>query len=457
VLIDICVPASGGEYMDAVVVVQWCVATGQPVKAGQTLVVVETAKTSIDIDAPAGGVMGDILVREGTEAPIGGVLARLMAEEGGVAALSSPATSEAVDAGAAATGAAAAGAAAAAAAPAHAAAPAAAESASAQSAGKTARADAPDPADATAASAPAAGRQAVSPAARKAARERGLDLTGVKASSPTGRIKLRDLPPARAASQPDSGLYLQRRGGGLGDPIVFIHGFGGDTVSWTPLLAFLNADRPAVLLDLPSHGRSARRKVQSVQDLADCVAATLHAQGLDKVHLVGHSLGGAVAMLVAADGSIDVRSLALLAPAGLGRDVNGGFIRGFAQAADVLALTPWLRMLVADTGLIDDTIAALAMEARADPALRQAQQDMAEALFAGASTLPHDLRDVLMSLDMPRKIIWGELDRIIPWRHALGLDGASALHLLPGVGHVPQFEAAQRVADLIDELVRSAS
>lgn len=428
-LIDISVPASGGEYMDAVVVVQWRVDAGQAVKAGQTMVVVETAKTSIDIDAPADGVMGDILAGEGAEVPIGGLLGRLVAETDGATEL--PARIAALEAGSApSTGAAVT----------HAVA-----SAHVHGADQQSKAD---PATSP--------RQAASPAARKAARERGLDLTGVQASSPTGRIKLRDLP-QDGINQPDGDLYMQRRGGELGDPIVFIHGFGGDTVSWTPLLACLNADRPAVLLDLPCHGRSARRNVQSVQDMADCVVATLQAQGLTKVHLVGHSLGGAVAMLVAADQHMDVRSLALLAPAGLGRDINSGFIRGFAAAADVVSLTPWLRMLVADGALIDDTIAALSMEARADPALRRAQQDMAAALFAHASALPDDLRDVFMGLNMPRKIIWGELDRIIPWRHALGLDGAAALHLLPGVGHVPQFEAAQRVADLLDELLRSAS
>ncbi len=413
--IDILVPSAGGEYMESVVVVKWHAAPGDAVQAGQLLVTVETAKTAIDVTAPDAGTLSTVLAQEGEDIAVGAVLGRLDAQ-GEVAR------------------------------PAAEAAPAAAVPA-----------DAPAPPVAST-PAPAPARIVASPAARRAARARGLDVSRIAPSSPSGRIKLRDLD-GIAQDTPEAGiapLYLQHRGAREGTPVVFLHGLGDDMTGWTPLLSRLRARHPLIVLDLPGHGRSAVHDAEDVHAMADAVRATLQAQaGLGGIHLVGHSLGGAIAILLARRGTFDVHSLALLAPAGLGTDIAAPTLEALLGATTAQSLGDALRALVADPALIDAGVVRLALQARASAALRAGQQALAQRLFANGRQ-NDDLHAALRALHLPMKIIWGREDAIIPWQHALTLDGRAAVHLLPGVGHIPQLEAPDTVAGLLDELFRSA-
>ncbi|WP_162246017.1 alpha/beta fold hydrolase, partial [Aureimonas sp. Leaf460] len=83
-------------------------------------------------------------------------------------------------------------------------------------------------------------------------------------------------------------------------------------------------------------------------------------------HLVGHSLGGAVAVAVAAGLCLDVRSLMLISPAGFGPDIDTGFIEGFARATDEAPIRTWLRHLVADPAAIPEGFVRATARGRAD-------------------------------------------------------------------------------------------
>jgi len=72
------------------------------------------------------------------------------------------------------------------------------------------------------------------------------------------------------------------------------------------------------------------------------------AEGLTGLHLAGHSLGGAVAIALAARAGIEARSLFAVAPAGLGPETNGDFIAGFLRARSKASLKPWLDLLAHD-------------------------------------------------------------------------------------------------------------
>lgn len=105
---------------------------------------------------------------------------------------------------------------------------------------------------------------------------------------------------------------------GEGAPIVLLHGFGADLNNWLFNLDALSAAAPVIAIDLPGHGASDKDVGDgSLERLAGDVGRALDALGVDGAHLVGHSLGAAVAMRLALDQPCRVLSLTLISPAGL--------------------------------------------------------------------------------------------------------------------------------------------
>ncbi|MGB3834584.1 MAG: acetoin dehydrogenase dihydrolipoyllysine-residue acetyltransferase subunit [Mesorhizobium sp.] len=437
---EITVVGAGGEYMESVVVVEWHKKPGERVEVGETVVTVETAKAATDIEAPASGVLAEIRAEVGQEIEVGGVLGIIGDDVAAVADSQLTAAPQP-------------------------------PSISAE--------QPPAP------SAPCDGgkkRVVASPLARRVAAQRNIDLAGVVPSSPSRRIKLRDLethaveapqavgtaamavkrqegarPPVPASAGKAGNLHLQSRGNRQGDRIVFLHGFGSDGPSWQPLLAALGSDFNAILVDLPGHGRSPLpQHGPSVNEMAEAVALALDDAGIDDFHLIAHSLGGAIALVLAARGRHAIRSLTLIAPAGLGPDINGGFVSGLVRATRPESLAPWLSKLFHDASLASPAFVAATMQARFNASLRDAQTHIAEAVFPDG-TQAADLRHVIKGIAAPLKIVWGEQDRIIPMQHALGTGGLAALHFLPGVGHMPQIEAVEAVARLVMQNIRAAS
>jgi len=89
------------------------------------------------------------------------------------------------------------------------------------------------------------------------------------------------------------------------DPVLFVHGYGGDKNSWLFVQEPIAADRATYALDLPGHGASAKDVGDgTIQTLTQAVLGFLDTVGLNRVHLVGHSMGGAVITLLAADPAV---------------------------------------------------------------------------------------------------------------------------------------------------------
>lgn len=301
------------------------------------------------------------------------------------------------------------------------------------------------------------------PRARRLARDHGIALEDVTGSGPRGRIQAANVEafadgraplrepsvaaaPASFHSQPGD-LKVSRRGTGSGIPAVLIHGFASDSQSWAALEPHLG-NRPLIRIDLPGHGKSPRRAPASFTALASELRQAFDQLGLERAHLLGHSLGGALALAIADTRPRKIASLTLLSPAGLGPEINGEAIAGICRANRAESLGPWLKRLVGDPDLITDRYIRTAMKGRADPDLRAAQTAMSDVLFPGG-TQAFDLTPALGRLAMPSRIIWGKTDTIIPWRHALRAKGQTALHLYEGLGHTPQLEAPEELGKLI--------
>ena len=298
------------------------------------------------------------------------------------------------------------------------------------------------------------------PLARRLAREAGIELSTVSnGSGPNGRIQAADVE-AHGASRPQpvaasgTGIHLQRLRNGEGRPIVVLHGFGADLDSWRPFLAAGSPGRPVVGLDLPGHGRSGTVAASDLAGMAAGIAARLAVEGLVDIDLAGHSLGGAVAAEVAARADGRVKSLFLIAPAGLGPEINGAFVDGFLKAREPSAIAAWMRLLVSDASLITDKLVAETVKRRAD-AGTEGLTAVAARLFADGAQ-GFDIRPALALLKIPVRVVIGLADRIIPAHQTGGLPPQVALHLFPGLGHMPHWEAGETVLELLRQTVASA-
>ena len=280
------------------------------------------------------------------------------------------------------------------------------------------------------------------PLARKLAGEAGIDLGGLKGTGVRGRVqaddvrKALDVRSSPALIQPvayeTGALSITRSGAGTGAPIVLLHGFASDSLSWAPLEKELS-DRPIIRIDLPGHGRSPNRRLENFAALAVNVRQALDQLKLERAHVVGHSLGGALAIALADTRERGIESLTLIAPAGLGPEITASALDGICRASRAESLAPWLKMLVVDQSLITENYVLAVMAGRQDAARRSAQHALADALFPDG-VQAFDLRVALRRLVIPTRIIWGKRDEMIPWRHALQAPGNVALHLFDGRG-----------------------
>src|SRR6218665_2377629 len=299
------------------------------------------------------------------------------------------------------------------------------------------------------------------PLARSLARERGVDLLRLRGSGPGGRIVGRDVPatstssPGGADTKPKPKLHLHWwRHGKV--PVLLLYGFCADHASWRPLVEQLPPEILLAGVDLPCHGKSPVQSAGSMQAMAQAVLDRLEQEGIAACHLLGHSLGGGVALALAAAQPQRVRSLSLLAPAGLGPEINGEFIDGLTRAQTQAALTSTLALLLHDPAALTGSFVATAFHLLQAPARRAALSGMAFQLMPGGIQ-QQNLRRELDALPMPTKLIWGIADRIIPASHGAGVPGGVALHLLPGVGHLPQVEATTLGARLLQHRGRAGA
>jgi pyruvate dehydrogenase E2 component (dihydrolipoamide acetyltransferase) len=229
------------------------------------------------------------------------------------------------------------------------------------------------------------------------------------------------------------GIRFLKQGDG-GEPVVLIHGFGGDLNNWLFALPALAEEHTVYALDLPGHGGSSK-DVGDGTGLADAVIGFLDSQGLDRPHLVGHSLGGLVAAQLAERGR--AASLTLVAPAGFGQPVNQEYLDGFISAESRRELKPVLQMLFADESLVTRSLVDDVLKYKRIDGVTEALTTLRGAAFADAP-----------EVDVPVLTIWGAEDRIIP-------PGADA-ELIEGAGHSPHMEAAGEVNRLIDRFLTAA-
>lgn len=265
--------------------------------------------------------------------------------------------------------------------------------------------------------------------------------------------------PAYAFTEVD-GIRLRyaRRGDDLGArvPVLFLHGFGGDLDNWLFNLDAVAAQAPVIALDLPGHGQSeVRLPGTSLAALAGFVRRFLDQLGVARVHVVGHSMGGAIAAQLALDDPPRVASLTLLNPAGLGETIDAGYLEGFVQATSRRELKPVLERLFADPGLVTRQMVDDVLKYKRLDGVDALLGELGTALFGGGRQAGQPVAR-LDAQALPTTLLWGREDRVIPAAQAGLAPAGATVQVFDGAGHMPMMERAAEVNAAILARIASA-
>ncbi len=258
--------------------------------------------------------------------------------------------------------------------------------------------------------------------------------------------------PAYAFAELSAGRIRYAERPGEGTPIVLIHGFGGDLDNWLFNIDALAAAAPVYALDLPGHGQSS--KAASAPDLdlmVRTVSEFMDHVGARNAHLVGHSMGGLIAGSLAAKDPDRAASVCLICSAGLGDEVNNGYIDGFIQANSRKELKPAVQHLFADKSLVSRSLVNDLLKYKRLDGVGAFLGSLRDKLFAGGAQSA-GVADGLAGLGKPVMVIWGAEDEVIPAAHAGAIDGVEP-HVLEGAGHMVMMEKASEVNELIKRLL----
>src|SRR5947199_4198147 len=270
------------------------------------------------------------------------------------------------------------------------------------------------------------------------------------------------------------GHRVSYRIAGEGPVILLVHGIAGSSQQWLDSMTLLAEGHTVVAPDLLGHGRSAKpRGDYSLGAYAAGIRDLLEVLGHPRATIVGHSLGGGIAMQFAYQYPERCERLVLVSSGGLGREVHA-MIRAAA-----LPGSEWVLPLICTRGLLDavDGVARFVGRAglRAAPDLEEIWRGYASLGDADCRrAFVHTLRTIIdpsgqrvsaadrlyLAAEVPTMIVWGEQDGVIPVTHAHAAHAAipaSRLELFPGAGHFPHRSDPRRFVEVLLDFVRSTA
>ena len=263
-------------------------------------------------------------------------------------------------------------------------------------------------------------------------------------------------------------VFLDR---GEGPAMLFIHGLTGSHRNWAHLVNELEADHRVVVPDLWGHGASAKPMGDySLGAHAGTMRDLLDALGIERVTLVGHSLGGGIAMQLCYLFPERVERLVLVASGGLGRSVSpllrAATVPGAGWVLPVIA-SSWVRGQGEAAGRAlgfvgwhaspDVTEIWRGFKSLADADTRRAFLATTRSVIdPGGQTV--NARDNLnLDIDIPTLVVWGTRDRMIPAWHATLAEKVfpgCRVELFEGAGHFPHLDEPERFAELVSDFMK---
>ncbi len=247
-----------------------------------------------------------------------------------------------------------------------------------------------------------------------------------------------------------NGCKLSFRRGGEGAPLLFLHGTDG-LADWPPILDTLAEKFDVIAPDHPGFGASdVPSTLDDISDLAYLYLDVIDALDLTGLHVVGHSLGGWIALEMAVRSTERLRSLTLISASGI-------HVKGVPKT-DIFMIDPeeQARLAYADA----ERGEAAAVRAAADKYQDQAVLNrIASARFGWQPRFFNPrLERWLHRVNVPTEIIWGDKDRIIPLAYAQALHRLmprSTLTIIPDAGHLPHVERPADVAKAMHAFLKN--
>jgi pimeloyl-ACP methyl ester carboxylesterase len=254
---------------------------------------------------------------------------------------------------------------------------------------------------------------------------------------------------------------------GHGPPVVLIHGVAGRAAQWDQTAQFLAESHTVVAPDLLGHGDSAKpRGDYSLGAHASGIRDLLVGLNIERASVVGHSLGGGIAMQFAYQFPERCERLVLVSSGGLGEDVHP-LLRAATLPGSELVL-PFLAhpRVLEVASLVPRALGWIGLSTRPD--LREMARGYQSLSNAEArSAFIHTLRSVIdptgqrinasdrlyLASKMPSLIVWGCRDKIIPVEHARPANESmpgSRLELFEDAGHFPHLDDPLRFARTLE-------
>jgi len=246
---------------------------------------------------------------------------------------------------------------------------------------------------------------------------------------------------------------------GSGHAVVLVHGFGSSIYTWKDVIPALAQSHDVVALDLPGFGESDQPADLSFEDLPRAVLGLMDRLGIERAALVGNSMGGAAAALVAAESPGRVSALVLIDAAGfdMGPSERPRLVRfAMSPAGSVIARLPGKRLVVEASlrqvfhdgaHVTPERVSEYLAAARRPgtfPAMRSLGASLADRAAVVSQALPR--------IGAPTLVLWGDDDRWIAIAHAdrfvAAIPGARRV-VIAACGHVPQEEKPEEVARLL--------
>ena len=252
--------------------------------------------------------------------------------------------------------------------------------------------------------------------------------------------------------------------------MLFLHGFGASAYSWNRIVPELSQANRVILIDLKGHGASPKPldNAYSLRDQADLVVGFMKEHDLNDLTLVGHSMGGGVALLVALKlaekNASRISSLILIDTVAYSQSLPG-FIRILKLpilgplATTFTPTNLQVRLILElayfdDTKITDEIVAAYAAPLRL-PGSKHALIEAAKQI------VPMDIHNITPrypTIKVPTLIIWGSHDEVVPVDVGKRLHRAlpnSRLAIIEKSGHIPQEETPDKVLSEISDFLQN--